>query len=277
MKINNINQSKFGTNFQGAYIIKGSGKAAKRFTQEMGIQSLMNPKTPEAVVYELTEFVSESQPYMELLVCTGNHIENIGNKLMFDEQKKVHQITELIDYFGDLPEENHIDLHEVITKSLFGKSENDSTPKFAFEKPTEKNTNKFLDWYSDTIKNSNKIYKEMSAFGSLPFPAKIRRLDADKVSDALISGNFNIKEGFFRQTKNPKVEVEDINNNGNKIVRYVNGKIDSIIDYIDLPLSNDAKMLQTYTKLYYDKAGKLIKSTIQDFGGRFINSEKYNK
>lgn len=277
MKINSIKQTQSQTNFQGAYIIKGSVKSVNRFTQEIGIQSLMNKKTPEVMLYELTEFYSESQPYAEVLVGTGSHITNIKNKQRFDEMVKFDNMKRFIKDFQNWSEEKKTKLKNGFIEALKKIQNGEIEPECPGEKELEKgNSDKFLDWYSDTIKSSNQIYNKTSRLGPLNFPAKIRRLDADKAADALISGNFNIKEGFFRQQKNPKVEIE-YDNNDNTIIRYVNGKIDSVLEYTDLSPEDNLKMLQTYRKLYYDKNGNLCKSTVQDYFGDFINTEKYNR
>jgi len=274
MIINNINTNRqTAQNFNGAYIVNGSAKSVSRFFQEIKLQTIINSKTPDTAAYRLCDIYSNTQPYVEYLICTADHIKNIKVKQALDsifQQKKLEQFAE---DFNSWSQEKKQKLYEGFFNAISKIMNNEIDIKAPGEKEmTKGNSDIFLDWYSDTIKKSNRIYEDLSYLGDR-FPAKIRRLDADKVTDAIIGGNFNIKEGFFRNPKNPKVEIEeDANNN---VIRYVNDKIDSIVNYQALSLDGKIKMLESYTKMFYDKAGKLMKSTTRDYNGRLIKSEKY--
>lgn len=268
MKINSINTTPKQHHFTGAYILKGTGKSLRKFQEEMALQSFVNPRFTNAITYNLTTVHSDSQPYAEILVCTGEHIQNLRKKMMIDNIMQENKLRKFANDFHSWSEEKKQKWREGIQEAVRRIQENEVDNSVPGEKALENgNSDTFLNWYSATIKASNEMYNGISNLGDLPFPAKIRRLDADKVADALIANNFNIKEGFFRNHKNPpKVEIDD---DAGVTMRFVNGKLDSVINYhiIDNPNFPEAlKALDSYSKFKTDKNGKLIKTGVFRFG-----------
>ena len=230
MKINSINNTPNRNSFTGAYILKGTGKSLRRFNEEMNLQSFINPKFTNTLTYNLTGIHSDSQPYAEILVCTAEHIQNLRKKIMIDNITEENKLKKFAKDFNSWSEEKKQKWRDGIHEAIRKVQENEVDDSAPGEKALENgNPDIFLNWYSTAIKESNELYTGISNLGAFPFPAKIRRLDADKVTDALIADNFNIKEGFFRNHKNPpKVEIDD---EAGVTMRFVNGKLNSVINY----------------------------------------------
>lgn len=275
MKISNINNTPNRQNFTGAYILKGSGKALRRFDEEMRLQSFVSNKFTNTLTYNLTELYSDTQPYAEILVCTGEHIQNLRKQLTLENILHNEKIKKFAQDFNSWSEEEKIKWRNAISEAV-QKIEDKQIQNTApgEEALANGNPDVFLNWYTNAIKNSNATYKHISNLGYFPFPAKIRRLDADKVTDALITNNFNVKEGFFRNYKNPpKVEIDD---EDGVSMRYVNKKLDSVVNYkiIDDPiLPEKIKAFKTYHKFGVDKNGKL--STIKKINFDFFREGQF--
>lgn len=267
MKILN-NNNQYNPQFKGAYILKGTSKALQRFDEEMKLQSVVNPKFTNALTFNLTEIYSDTQPYAEILVCTGEHILNLRNKLYKENIIHNKKLQKFAQDFHSWTDEKKAAWRKGIHDAIQKIEEEDIKPSAIGEEALANgNPDTFLNWYTSTIKKSNNTYNEISHLGYYPLPAKIRRLDADKVTDALIANNFNLKEGFFRNFKNPpKVEVDDDNG---ITMRYVNKKLDSVIKYeiIDDPiLPEKMKSIKSYIKFDTDKNGKLKETKRINFG-----------
>lgn len=275
MRITNNNANDI-RNFQGAYIVKGTAKSINRFSGELKLQSLMNRSTPDVMTYELIPITSETQPYSEVLVCTGEHIQNLLIKKQKDEIEQYRKLKKFVTDFNSWPSEKKKKWKNGLLNAVDSVVQGEIDLKTPEENALASgNLDSFLDWYSDAVKNSNQIYCNASQYGALNFPAKIRRLDADKVSDALIGGNFNLKEGFFRNPKNPEIKIEE---SDMSTIRTVGGRMDSIVTYHKTDEFDDSvNEIYQYAKLYYNKLGKLIKSTVQDASGRIIKRDKYDK
>ena len=268
MKINSINNTQDRHNFTGAYILKGTGKALRRFNEEMSLQSFVNPRFTNVLTYNLTEIHSDNQPYAEILVCTAEHIQNLRKKIILDNILQENKLKKFAKDFNSWPEEKKQKWREGIHEAVRKIQENEIDDSAPGEKALENgNLDSFLNWYSATIKASNEMYNGISNLGAFPFPAKIRRIDADKVADALIADNFNIKEGFFRNHKHPpKVEIDD---DTGVAMRFVNGKLNSVINYqiINHPnFPESIKTINSYSKFKTDKNGKLVKTNTFKFG-----------
>lgn len=267
MKINSINNAPYNQSFQGAYIIKGNAKSLVRFKNEISLQTFINPRFPDLYTYPLTANYSKTQPYGEILCCTGEHITNMERFVYIKKREYAAKMKKFADDFRSWSDEKKAQWRDGIRRAM----EKVEEGEVAEEAPGERalangNPDEFLNWYTEAVKNSNKIYEEASCLGEYAFPAKIRRLDADKVADALVCNNFNLKEGFFRAKKAPRVEIDD---EYNKMIRYVDGKLDSIMSYEipNIPESTeDLKILSEYTKIFYDESGKFLKSKTHKFG-----------
>ena len=101
MNINNINNQ----NFKGAYIIKGSGEAVAKFQNELVLKSIISRKGPKIETLPLTAMYSTTQPYAELLVCTGQHMDNMRKHLHILKEELQSRVKKFAEDFQSWPEE----------------------------------------------------------------------------------------------------------------------------------------------------------------------------
>ncbi len=259
----NINNNRI--NFHGAYIIKGSAKAVKRFQMELDRKKFIERKF-DVYTTQLTDFYHDDQPYMELLVCTDNHIRNFKNYLQKSIKENEKKVKRFADDFNGWTKEKKDKWVKAINEAVAMADECKQKELAPGEKGLkEGNPDVFLDWYNSAIKKSNEKYEEISRAGSLRFPAKIRRIDADKAFNALVDNNFNIKEGFIRNNSNKLDIVVD----GNKEYRYKNNKFTEIITYKNDP--EEGVIVDMSEKFYYDKNGKFKKIIKRDANGDVVD------
>ena len=251
-----INQITSNTNFRGAYIVKGPQKAVTRFENEITTKKLLN-KNLQVMTMPLTENYHNNQPYAELLVCTGENIKNLKSHLQKTKKQQEKNLKRFVSDFNSWkkPKQDRFvkKLQEALTIST---SEHMHTPAPGEEAMLNGSPDCFLEWFSNAKAKSDELYRQISSYGQARFPAKIRRLDAEKAFKALISNNFNLKEGFIRNPKAPEVEIEFFNN---KEIRYNGNKIHSILTYKED--SAGEKILETYEKFTYTNNGAVKSRT----------------
>ena len=251
-----INKITSSTNFNGAYIIKGSQKAVARFENEINMKKLVNKNPPVMTMY-LTEQYHQNQPYAEILICTGENIKNLQSHLQKEKKQQEKNLKRFVSDFNSWkkPKQDRFikKLKEALTLST---SEHTHTPAPGEEAMKNGNPDSFLEWFSNAKEKSDNLYRQISSYGQARFPAKIRRLDAEKAFKALISNNFNLKEGFIRNPKAPEVEIEVMNN---KEIRYYGNKIQEILTYKED--SAGEKILETYEKFTYTNNGAVKSRT----------------
>ena len=83
-------------NFNGAYIIKGSAKSVSRFENELN-RITSRKKNSDVLTMPLTDYYHENQPYMEILVCTSDHTNNLRTYLLKQtkqQEKKIKKFAE---------------------------------------------------------------------------------------------------------------------------------------------------------------------------------------
>lgn len=252
-------------NFNGAYIVKGSAKSVNRFESELN-RVLMSKRKPDVLTMPLTDVYHDNQPYMEILVCTDTHSNNLKTYLQQKAKLEEKKIKRFVNDFYSWDSVKQKKWVSNLQKAVAYANENDQKVTAPGEISLQKgNPDSFLIWYSKMIKEANALYKKISGLGNLPFPAKIRRLDADKTFVALVDDNFNIKEGFIRG-KSSKIDIEVV---GNKEYRYKNDKFHEIITYKTEPLEEN--VIETSDKFYYDKNGNLQRVVRRDTLGKVLD------
>ena len=192
-------------------------------------------------------------------------MNNVKKHLNILKEELQSRVKKFADDFQSWPEEKKekwkVGLMEVMSEVESGEIDTTAPGEKAL---ANGNPDIFLSWYSHAIKLSNKTYKHISKL-DVPFPEKIRRIDANEATNGLIANNFNLKEGFFRNAKRPKVEIDE---SKDEVHRYIDGKLDSIVTQkpINLPfLGNDISFFATYTKILYDATGKIKESISYNF------------
>ena len=245
-------------NFNGAYIIKGSAKSVSRFENELN-RITSRKKNSDVLTMPLTDYYHENQPYMEILVCTASHADNLRTYLLKQTKQQEKKIKKFVTDFYSWDIEKQKKWSSNLQKAIALAGENDKNITAPGETALQNgNPDSFLEWYNLTIKKANSLYKKISGLGKLAFPAKIRRLDADKTFISLIDDNFNIKEGFIRNKPN-KIDIEIVDN---KEYRYKNNKFHEIITY--KTDSREENVIETSEKFYYDQNGNLKKIIKRD-------------
>ncbi len=254
-----INKISTNTNFNGAYIIKGSQKAVTRFENEINMRRLVNKNT-QVMTMPLTDEYHKNQPYAELLVCTGDNIKNLQLHLQKVKKEQEKNLKRFVSDFNSWkkPKQDRFvkKLKEAI---MLSNSERNELPAPGETAMKNGKPDSFLEWFAGAKEKSDMLYRQISTYGQHRFPEKIRRLDAKKAFSALISSNFNIKEGFIRNPKAPDIEVEFLNN---KEIRYNGNKIQEILTYKEN--SAGEKILETYEKFTYAKDGSVKTRTFSN-------------
>ena len=254
-------------NFNGAYIIKGSAKSVTRFENELN-RLIAGKKHPDVLSMPLTDYYHENQPYMEILVCTASHADNLRTYLLKQTKQQEKKIKKFAEDFYSWDIEKREKWSANLQKAIDLVGENDKNITAPGEIALQNgNPDSFLDWYNLAIKKANDLYNKISGLGKLAFPAKIRRLDADKTFISLIDDNFNIKEGFIRNKPN-KIDIEIV---GNKEYRYKNNKFHEIITYKTDSLEENS--IEATEKFYYDKNGNLKKIIKRNIFGEITNNK----
>ena len=261
-KMQNINNN---VNFKGAYIIKGSAKSVNKFESELK-RILMTKRESNVHTMPLTELYNNSQPYTEILVCTDSHVNNLKTYLQKKVALQEKRIKKFVNDFHSWDKDKQKKWRVDLQKAVMLASENEQNMTYPGEIALQNgNPDSFLEWVTTAIKEGNKLYNKISGLGKFPFPAKIRRLDADKSFIALIDDNFNIKEGFIRGKSN-KIDIESV---ANKEYRYKNNKFHEIITYKTAPLEEN--VIEKSEKFIYDKKGKLKKVIQRDTYGQITD------
>ena len=252
-------------NFNGAYIVKGSAKSVTRFENELN-RVMLNKRQPKVLTMPLTDMYHDNQPYMEVLVCTDTHADNLTTYLQMKAKQQEKKIKRFVNDFYSWDKVKQKKWATSLQKAVAEASESEQhTSAPGEEALLNGNPDSFLDWYVKVIKEANKLYNKISRLGKLPFPSKIRRLDADKTFLALADDNFNIKEGFIRGKTN-KIDIETVDN---REYRYKNNKFHEIITYKTTPLEQD--VIETTDKFYYTPNGELKKVVRKNALGKTID------
>lgn len=258
-------------NFSGAYIVKGTAKAVNRFENELN-RVLLNKRNSDVLTMPLTDVYHDDQPYMEILVCTDTHSNNLKTYLQQKAKLQEKKIKRFVNDFKTWDSAKQKMWVSNLQKAVALANENEQKVTAPGEISLQNgNPDSFLNWYRAMVKEANTLYKKISGLGNLPFPAKIRRLDADKTFVALVDDNFNIQEGFIRGKSN-KIDIEIV---GNQEYRYKNNKFHEVITYkTDFPEEN---VIESSNRFYYDKNGKLQRVVSRNSDGKIIGIQRVNK
>lgn len=258
-------------NFSGAYIVKGTAKAVNRFENELN-RVLLNKRNSDVLTMPLTDVYHDNQPYMEILVCTDTHSNNLKTYLQQKAKLQEKKIKRFVNDFKTWDSAKQKMWVSNLQKAVALANENEQKVTAPGEISLQNgNPDSFLNWYRAMVKEANTLYKKISGLGKFPFPAKIRRLDADKTFVALVDDNFNIKEGFIRGKSN-KIDIEIV---GNQEYRYKNNKFHEVITYkTDFPEEN---VIESSNRFYYDKNGKLQRVVSRNSDGKIIGIQRVNK